>query len=70
MPDGLPELRGVRFLRSGLLLGELKKNRFEPSQALAMCLKKQEYQKILDFPLADDRVIKYLKGDTLDMWRI
>ncbi|GAA0249794.1 RsmB/NOP family class I SAM-dependent RNA methyltransferase [Faecalicatena contorta] len=67
MPDGLPELRGVRFLRSGLLLGELKKNRFEPSQALAMCLKKQEYQKILDFPLADDRVIKYLKGDTLDV---
>ena len=67
MPDGLPELRGVRFLRSGLLLGELKKNRFEPSQALAMCLKKQEYQKILDFSLEDDRVIKYLKGDTLDV---
>ena len=67
MPDGLPGLRGVRFLRSGLLLGELKNNRFEPSQALAMCLKKQEYQKILDFPLEDDRVIKYLKGDTLDV---
>lgn len=67
MPSGLPTMRGVRFLRSGLLLGELKKNRFEPSQALAMCLKKQEYKKVLDFPLSDDRVIKYLKGDTLDV---
>lgn len=25
MPEGLPKLNGVRFLRSGLLLGELKK---------------------------------------------
>lgn len=67
MPSGLPMMRGIRFLRSGLLLGELKKKRFEPSQALAMCLKKQEYKKVLDFPLSDDRVMKYLKGDTLDV---
>ena len=67
MPQGLPDLKGVRFLRSGLLLGELKKNRFEPSQALAMCLKKEEYAKILDLPLQDERVVKYLKGDTLDV---
>ncbi len=67
MPEGLPALRGLRFLRSGLLMGELKKNRFEPSQALAMCLKKQEYKKVLDFPLTDVRVKKYLKGETLDV---
>ncbi len=67
MPEGIPEMKGIRFLRSGLLLGELKKNRFEPSQALAMCLKKEEYKKCLDFPVSDDRVIKYLKGETLDV---
>lgn len=67
MPEGLPELKGIRFLRSGLLLGELKKNRFEPSQALAMCLKKEEYGKILDLQAADERVVKYLKGETLDV---
>ena len=67
MPENLPMLKGVRFLRSGLLLGEVKKNRFEPSQALAMCLKKEEYPRILDFPVSDDRVIKYLKGETLDV---
>ena len=67
MPENLPMLKGVRFLRSGLLLGEVKKNRFEPSQALAMCLKKDEYPRILDLPVSDDRVIKYLKGETLDV---
>ena len=49
MPDGLPSMKGIRFLRTGLLLGELKKNRFEPSQALAMNLKKEEYRHTLDF---------------------
>lgn len=65
MPDGLPNLSGVRFLRSGLLIGELKKGRFEPSQAFAMNLKKGEYEYILDFPVSDERVIRYLKGETL-----
>ena len=43
LPEGLPDLSGLRILRSGLLLGEIKKNRFEPSQALACALKKSEY---------------------------
>ena len=67
MPKDLPSLKGIRFLRSGLLLGELKKKRFEPSQALAMCLSKDTYSKILDLSIKDDRVIKYLKGETLDV---
>lgn len=67
MPDGLPDLRGIRFLRSGLLLGELKKDRFEPSQALAMCLKKEEFSNIVDFSVEDERVIRYLKGETLEV---
>ena len=41
MPAGLPNLKGLRFLRTGLLLGELKKKRFEPSQAFAMTLQKR-----------------------------
>lgn len=67
MPEGMPKLRGIRFLRSGLLLGELKKNRFEPGQALAMYLKKEEYENILDLPVSDGRVIRYLKGETLEV---
>lgn len=56
-------MRGIRFLRTGLLLGELKKNRFEPSQAFAMCLKKDEYAQIIDLPCEDERVRRYLKGE-------
>ena len=32
-----------------------------------MSLKKNDYKKVLDLPLSDDRVIKYLKGETLDV---
>lgn len=67
MPEGLPAMKGIRFLRTGLLMGELKKNRFEPSQALAMNLKKEEYRYTLDFSVEDERVVKYLKGETLDV---
>ena len=63
----MAEERGLRIIRNGLLLGELKKNRFEPSQAFAMNLKMEEYDQILNLPVSDERVIKYLKGDTLDV---
>lgn len=67
MPEGLPDIRGLRFLRTGLLLGELKKNRFEPSQALAMNLKKEDYDACIDLPAEDERVLRYLKGETLEV---
>lgn len=66
MPSGLPDLKGVRFLRTGLLLGELKKKRFEPSQALAMNLKREDYAHTLNLPVDDERVVRYLKGETID----
>ncbi len=67
MPEGLPDLKGLRCLRTGLFMGELKKNRFEPSQALAMCLRADEYRYILDLPVSDPRLMRYLKGETLDV---
>ena len=59
--------RGLRIIRNGLLLGELKKNRFEPSQAFAMALTKDQFNNCLDLPVSDDRVIRYLKGETIDI---
>ena len=67
MPEGLPDLKGLRFLRTGLLLGELKKNRFEPSQALAMTLGKDSCDACIDLSCEDERVVRYLKGETLDV---
>ena len=67
MPEDIPNVKGIRFLRTGLYLGDLKKNRFEPSQSLAMCLKKEEYKNTVNLTADDERVIKYLKGETIDV---
>lgn len=67
MPKYARPMKGIRFLRTGLLLGEIKKNRFEPSQALAMALKSNQFASTLNFSAQDARVIKYLKGETLDV---
>ena len=45
--DYMPDEKGLRIMRNGTLLGEIKKNRFEPSQAFAMVLKMSEYDKII-----------------------
>ena len=65
--DGKLPLSSLRILRAGLLLGEQKKGRFEPSQALAMALRGGEYPYVIDLPCSDGRVIRYLKGETLDL---
>lgn len=67
MPEGIKGLKGLRFLRSGLLLGTLTKDRFEPSQAFAMVLKKEQYRAVIDLSSLDHRVIRYLKGETIEV---
>ena len=67
MPEGIKGIKGLRFLRSGLLLGTLTKDRFEPSQAFAMVLKKDQYKAVIDLSSIDHRVIRYLKGETIEV---
>lgn len=67
MPEGVPNVKGIRFLRTGLYLGDLKKHRFEPSQSLAMCLKKEEYKDTVNLSAEDERTLKYLKGETIEV---
>lgn len=65
VPEGMPDLQGLRVLESGLLLGVTKKGRFEPYQALANRLTKEIYPNYVDFSVDDMRVVKYLKGETI-----
>lgn len=67
MPKGIGKCPGLRFLRSGLYMGELLKKRFEPSQAFAMVLKKEEYASVIDLPALDERILRYLKGETIEV---
>lgn len=65
LPEQFPEGARLRYLRTGLLLGELKKERFEPGQPLAMALKPEEFCRVIRFSHNDPRVIRYLKGETI-----
>ena len=67
IPDSNIDFSGIRILRSGLLLGELKGKHFEPAQSLALNLKTNEFKQVINLKLEDPRVIKYLKGETLDL---
>ena len=58
-------LRGLRYMRCGLLAGELKKNRFEPSQAFAMALSSNQLESVVNLDLSDENCTRYLKGETL-----
>lgn len=66
VPCGIPLISGVHILRSGVFAGTLKKNRFEPSHALYMSQKTDNFKKVLDLQLTDNRIFDYLKGLEID----
>ena len=67
VPAESSAVRGLVFLRNGLYLGEIRKDRFEPSQALAAALKKFQYRNTIDLPADDPRILHYLKGETIEI---
>lgn len=67
IPNMEVQRKGLRFLRTGLYLGDCKKNRFEPSQALAMALSPDTFKTSVSFSSNDERVKKYLKGETISI---
>ena len=62
-PQELPQLRGLKVLRPGLELGEVKKDRFEPAHALALWLKDSRNSQ--DFPADSPQAQAYLHGDVV-----
>ena len=62
-PVEMPDLRGIKVMRPGLELGELKKDRFEPAHALALWLKTAANTKDLPADSADTE--RYMRGETL-----
>ncbi|MEY8352062.1 RsmB/NOP family class I SAM-dependent RNA methyltransferase [Lachnospiraceae bacterium 54-53] len=68
MPEHFPEgAGGLRYLRTGLLLGEWRNGRFEPGQAFAMALKPGQFKQSVSWERKDERVIRYLKGETISL---
>jgi NOL1/NOP2/fmu family ribosome biogenesis protein len=66
-PIGLPDLHGIKVVRPGWYIGALRKNRFEPAHALAMGITADEALRTIKLASSDPRVIRYLKGETLEV---
>lgn len=62
-PPELPELRGLRVLRAGLELGQVRKGRFSPAHALALWLKTAA--SCVSFSAGSEEIARYLRGETL-----
>ena len=62
-PVDMPDIRGVKVLRPGLELGELKKDRFEPAHALALWLK--DCANVQDYSADSKECADYLHGQVV-----
>jgi len=60
----MPSVKGLKILRPGLHVGTLKKNRFEPSHALALALSPGIIKHVRNLDSRENTVISYLKGET------
>lgn len=64
VPADMPSLKGLKVLRTGLHIGTLKKNRFEPAHALALALNPKDFKYVMNLNSDDGRVMQYLNGQT------
>jgi NOL1/NOP2/sun family putative RNA methylase len=65
LPSIHQQLSGIKVIRHGWQIGEMVKGRFLPTQALLMALNERQLSSKLSLAIDDERVIRYLKGETL-----
>lgn len=63
-PENMPSLQKLKVLRPGLHLGTLKKNRFEPSHALALVLHAEQVTNSYDLSSEDTSAAAFIAGQT------
>lgn len=65
IPREMPDFNRLKVVRPGLQLGSFKKNRFEPSHALALSLSAEEVRQYRDYPADSQEISAYLRGETI-----
>lgn len=65
IPYGLPILEEVKIVKTGWYLGDLRNNKFEPSNSLIISLNKDDIKNTISLSYKSSELIKYLKGETL-----
>ncbi len=63
IPAEMPDLRGLKVLRAGLELGQIRKDRFLPAHAWALWLK--DAASVAGFPADSQEIRQYLRGETI-----
>lgn len=64
-PEGI-DIDKVRVARCGLHLGEVKKNRFEPSHALCLALEKNDFKSAVNFKSDSEVLRDYMTGNVIE----
>lgn len=64
-PNGTPAAANLHVVRPGWWLGELRSDRFVPSQALALALTASQFAQIIDLPANAPDLLAYLRGESL-----
>ncbi len=67
LPEAMTEIKGLKIERPGLHLGTLKKNRFDPSHALAMALREEEAANTIHFSSDSEHIRAYLRGESISV---
>ena len=67
MPEAMPSIHKLKVLRPGLHLGTMKKNRFEPSHALALALRPEDVKHVCSLTGDSPQVKAYLNGQTFNL---
>lgn len=65
LPDEAPSLRGIHVLRAGTHIGEFKKNRLEPSHALALAMGEEDARSVVHLSGDDARTRAFFRGESL-----
>jgi len=65
IPEGMPDLHGLRVIHWGWWLGIMKVKRFEPSHALAMALTPPDFKQSVMLSAADEQTMTYIHGEIL-----
>lgn len=74
LPEEMMELKGLKVVRAGLHLGTCKKNRFEPSHALALYLHPEDVKQSVELSTLSGKsedvavrgeAVKYLHGESI-----
>ena len=63
----LPDLKGLGVIRAGVVLAEVKGKHIEPHHSVFAAAKPDECKNLADFDSADENLLKYLKGEEIDV---